>query len=166
MSDVDFVNCLAGVYEHSPWVAKCVCDSRPFSNPEELYGAMQRVVNEAQLSAKLTLIRAHPELAGKATHLSGLTDDSAREQVGLGLDRLNARAAELFARKNLAYRQRFGFPFIICVRKSTQEGVLEAFERRMENSDDQEIEEALRQIHEIAGLRIEDIFVQKDSRYR
>jgi len=156
MSDEEFVSCLAGVYEHSDWVAECVRISRPFTDVEDLCLAMQRSVDGAGDTEKLVLIQAHPDLAGKLARAGGLTDCSTREQAGLGLDRLSDEDYELFSARNEAYRRQFGFPFIVCARSTTQQGVLDAFERRMGNSRELEIAEALRQIHEIARLRLDD----------
>jgi len=157
MRDEEFVSCLGGVYEHSHWVAECVRMFRPFINVADLRLAMQRTVDGAGETEKLVLIQAHPDLAGNLARAGGLTACSTREQAGLGLDRLSDEAYELFSARNAAYRQRFGFPFIICALGTTQQGVLEAFEQRTENSREVEIVENLRQIHEIARLRLEEL---------
>lgn len=157
MSDEEFVTCLGGVYEHSPWVAECARIFRPFTSVEDLGLAMRRVVDRAGDAEKLALIQAHPDLAGKLAQAGELTDCSSLEQAGLGLDCLSDELYEVFYARNAAYRQRFGFPFIICARKFTRHGVLDAFERRMLNSRESEIAEAMRQIHEIAQLRLEDL---------
>lgn len=156
-SDDQFVAQLSGVYEHSPWVAEAVRKFRPFPDLETLRLAMQQAVDAASPQQHLILIRAHPDLAGKLARAGGLTACSTREQSGLGLDCLSDEAYQNFSDKNSAYREKFGFPFIICARKSTQELVLKAFELRLENSRDAEIGEALRQIHDIARLRIKDL---------
>ncbi len=156
MSDDEFVKTLGGIYEHSPWVAERVLISRPFERMETLRRAMLAVVDAASDLEKLTLIQAHPDLAGKLARAGALTDFSTNEQAGLGLDRLSSEAYEIFSARNEAYREQFGFPFIICARLTTQQGVLDAFERRMGNSRQAEMAEALRQIHEIARLRLED----------
>ena len=155
-SEEEFVAALGGIYEHSDWVAEQVLQQRPFPNPENLRLAMRRTVDEAADEEKLVLIRAHPDLAGKLARAGVLTEASTREQAGLGLDRLSDDEYESFSEKNGRYREKFGFPFIICARLTTKQGVLDAFVKRLENTREEEISEALAQIHEIARLRLED----------
>ncbi|MEO7099769.1 MAG: 2-oxo-4-hydroxy-4-carboxy-5-ureidoimidazoline decarboxylase [Luteolibacter sp.] len=156
MSKDDFISILGGIYEHSDWVAERVFQQRPFPNPENLRLAMRQTVEDAADDEKLALIRAHPDLAGKLARAGALTEASTREQAGLGLDRLSDGEYEQFSDRNKRYRERFGFPFIICARQTSKQGVLDAFETRLTNSTEAEISEALRQIHEIARLRLED----------
>jgi 2-oxo-4-hydroxy-4-carboxy-5-ureidoimidazoline decarboxylase len=104
----------------------------------------------------LALILAHPDLAGRLARAGALTAESTREQAGLGLDRLSEELYDRITSLNAAYRARFGFPFIICARMTTLEGMLEAFETRLHHDRETEIREALRQIHFIAGLRLAD----------
>ncbi len=153
----EFIDLLGGVYEHSPWVAERATASRPFSSRDELLARLSDVVETASDEEKLTLIRAHPDLAGKLARAGALTPESVREQAGLGLDRLGDEEYDRFSRLNTAYRERFGFPFIICARLSTRPGVLQAFETRLTHDRETEIAEALRQIHLIARLRVEDL---------
>lgn len=153
----DFITTLGGIYEHSEWVPRQILEQRPFPSFENLRDAMKQAVDDASEEDKLTLIRNHPDLAGKLARAGGLTESSTREQAGLGLDRLSDAEYDDFSRKNEDYRVRFGFPFIICARLTTKAGVLEAFERRLGNSRGQEIAEALFQIHQIARLRLEDL---------
>ncbi len=152
----DFVRAFEGIYEHSPWVAEAVQPQRPFPSTEALQQAMRQAVDRAPLEKQLALIHAHPDLAGKLARAGGLTADSTREQAGLGLDRLSDEEYDRFSTLNTRYRERFGFPFIICARKHTRADVIAAFERRLENDRDAEIAEALRQIHDIAALRLAD----------
>lgn len=152
----EFVATLGGVYEHSPWVAERVIKQRPFPDLENLRSAMHAAVDQATDEEKLALIRAHPDLAGKLAREGSLTEASTREQAGLGLDRLSNAEYDQFSDRNERYRERFGFPFIICAGKSTKQGVLDAFETRLRNSKEAEISEALLQIHKIARLRLEN----------
>ncbi|MBC8128675.1 MAG: 2-oxo-4-hydroxy-4-carboxy-5-ureidoimidazoline decarboxylase [Gloeobacteraceae cyanobacterium ES-bin-144] len=154
--DEDFVSVLGGIYEHSDWVPRRLVHQRPFSSAENLRLAMRQVVEQASDSEKLALIRAHPDLAGKLVKAGLLTRESTREQAGLGLDRLEEEEYDQFQNKNALYQEKFGFPFIICARMTTKRGVLIAFETRLGNSRENEISEALIQIHEIARLRLED----------
>ncbi len=156
-SDGDFVTTLGGIYEHSDWVPQRMAAQRPFQDSESLRIAMRQTVENATESEKLVLIRAHPDLAGKLARAGKLTGESTREQAGLGLDRLDDEEYAQFQNRNECYRTKFGFPFIICARLTTKQGVLEAFEKRLEHSREMEIDEALKQIHEIARLRLEDL---------
>jgi 2-oxo-4-hydroxy-4-carboxy-5-ureidoimidazoline decarboxylase len=156
MSELDFVRHLGGVYEHSSWVAERVLARRPFDSRSAMVAAMRMTVESALDQEKLDLISSHPDLAGKLARAGALTEESTREQAGLGLDRLTDHEYDRFSALNSAYREKFGFPFIICARLTTKAGVLEAFERRLANSGIQEMQEALFQIHHIARLRMED----------
>lgn len=157
LSSDDFVTTLGGIYEHSDWVPRLILEQRPFLSFENLLIAMRETVSDASDEEKLRLIRVHPDLAGKLARNGALAESSAREQAGLGLDRLRDEEYEEFSRKNENYREKFGFPFIICARLTTKEGVLGEFEDRLKNSREQEISEALIQIHQIARLRLEDL---------
>jgi len=151
-----FVASLGHVYEDSPWVALRSHQHGPFQDRATLIEAMRRTVELASDEEKLALIRAHPDLAGKLARSGDLTAESTREQAGLGLDRLGDREYERFHELNTRYRERFGFPFIICARLTDKAGVLAAFEARLDHAREAEIAEALAQIHHIARLRIED----------
>jgi 2-oxo-4-hydroxy-4-carboxy-5-ureidoimidazoline decarboxylase len=157
MPKADFVACLGGIYEHSPWVAEQAADERPFAGIEHVADRLRAAVEAAGESAKLALIRAHPDLAGKLARAGTLSAESAREQAGLGLDRLSDAEFERFSDLNTRYRERFGFPFVICVRLTDKPGILTAFERRLEHDPVTEMAEALRQIHQIARLRLDDL---------
>lgn len=152
-----FTGRLGGIYEHSPWVAERVWEQRPFQDSAALAAAMRLAVETATDAEKLALIRAHPDLAGKLARAGALTESSAREQAGLGLDRLGDEEYERFTRWNERYRERFGFPFVICVRLTDKAGILAAFESRLKHTEPAEIAEALRQIHHIAWLRLGDL---------
>jgi 2-oxo-4-hydroxy-4-carboxy-5-ureidoimidazoline decarboxylase len=156
----EFVACLGGIYEHSPWVAEQTAGERPFSSREHLADRMRAAVEMADDSAKLALIGAHPDLAGKLARAGSLSAESTREQAGLGLDRLSDAEFERFSDLNARYRDRFGFPFVICVRLTDKPGILAAFERRLGHDATAEIAEALRQIHQIARLRLEDLVTE------
>jgi len=157
LTAANFVSLLGGVYEHSPWVAEAVAALRPFFDRDELIAAMRSVVDGASDEQKLALIRAHPDLAGKLARAGTLTDESKREQAGLGLDCLSDAEFEAFTDFNERYRKRFGFPFIICARLTTKQGVLEAFARRIGQTSEEEMRTALQEIHHIARLRMEDL---------
>ena len=145
---------LGGVFEHSPWIAAGAAEARPFASVEALHVAMVAVVRRASREAQLALLRAHPDLAGRAARAGALTNASAAEQSSVGLDRLDDDEYERFGRLNAAYRQKFGFPFIIAVRRHDKRQILAAFETRLQNSEAQEVETALAQVFEIARLRL------------
>ncbi|MBX8813616.1 2-oxo-4-hydroxy-4-carboxy-5-ureidoimidazoline decarboxylase [Pseudochrobactrum algeriensis] len=160
--ETDFVSALGGVFEHSPWVAEAVAGGRPFASVSALHQAMVQAVEKAGVTKQLALIRAHPDLAGKAARAGHLTDASTSEQKGAGLDRLDDAEYERFHSLNDAYKQRFDFPFILAVRGFDGKGhdkhsILASFETRLQNTPEQEISEALRQIARIAELRLGDM---------
>lgn len=155
-SDGEFVAVLGGIYEHSDWVPRQLLGQRPFTTLADLQLAMRKQVDEASDDEKLALILAHPDLAGKLAKAGKLTEASTREQAGLGLDRLDEEEYAVFSQQNALYRQKFGFPFIICARLTTKQGVLDAFAKRLVHSRETELCEALREIHEIARLRLAD----------
>lgn len=144
---------MAALFEHSPWVEERA-DARPTSG--DRHADLMAVVEEASDEERLALIRAHPELAGKAAIDRTLTDASAAEQASAGLDRLTPDEFEQFHALNTAYRERFGFPFIICVRLTDKAGILAAMEARLAQSREEEIATAIAEIGKITKLRLED----------
>lgn len=153
----EFVAVLGGIFEHAPWVAEGVWPERPFASLDDLHRAMCAVVAAAGPEAQLGLIRAHPDLAGKAVlaELTELTAASSREQAGAGLDRLSEDEYRRFHALNDAYRERFGFPFILAVKGHTKTSILAAFEARLPNTPECERERALAEIYRIARFRLE-----------
>ena len=143
---------MTALFEHSPWV-EARADARPSSG--DRHADLMAVLYDATHEEQLALIRAHPELAGKAAVDGTLTEASAAEQASAGLDRLTQAEYDRFHALNAAYRERFGFPFIICVRLTDKAGILAAMARRLGNSREAEIAEALAQIGEIVSLRLE-----------
>ena len=162
MSDARFVEVLGDIFEHSPWVAEAVAEHRPFQSLRSLHSRMCESVYDAGKRRQAELIRAHPDLAGKAARAGDVTDESAEEQKGAGLDRLSDEEFERFEKLNSAYRNRFGFPFIICARENDKHSILEAFEKRLENSDEEEFAQALREIAKIARYRLDDRLCHTD----
>ena len=149
-----FVANLGTIYEHSPWIAEAVWRERPFASADALSAAMARVVAEAGVDRQLTLIREHPELAGRAMARAQLTADSASEQSGAGLTQCTpAELAELAA-LNTRYREKFGFPFVLAVKGYDRTGIIAELTRRLDNDVATEFAESLRQIDKIASLRI------------
>ena len=152
-----FVAALGAVFESSPWVAEAAWASRPFASVDALHAAMAAAVGRADEATRLALVRAHPDLAGKAARAGTLTDYSTREQAGAGLDRLTDEEYERFHALNDAYKTRFGFPFVIAVRGHTKSTILAAFERRLRHDRAAELEEALRNVACIARLRLGEL---------
>lgn len=150
-----FLAQLGDVFEHAPWVADAVYGKRPFASLAALYEAMTSVVRAVSPQQKLDLIAAHPDLAGKAARRGDLTTDSKAEQTSAGLDRLSDGEFETFRRLNTAYRTKFGFPFIICVRRHTRWSILRSFERRLTSDAATEIDTALAEIFRIVALRLD-----------
>ena len=151
-----FVKRFGPLFEHSPWVAETAWRDRPFADREELYQALVGAMYAAPRERKLALIRAHPDLAGKAAIEGTLTERSRREQASAGLDRLTPDEFDAFTRTNAAYRERFGFPLVICVREHTKESILRVAAERLRNTEDEEMRAALEEIAKIARLRLED----------
>jgi 2-oxo-4-hydroxy-4-carboxy-5-ureidoimidazoline decarboxylase len=148
-----FVDALGEVFEHAPWVADAAAKGRPYPSVTALHDAMMRAVRGAPAERLDGFIGAHPEL-GSRVKRADLTDHSQAEQGGLGLDRLSAEEFDRFSRLNTAYRGKFGFPFIVCVRRHTRDSILEQFERRLDNSIGAERDMALREIGLITRLRL------------
>jgi 2-oxo-4-hydroxy-4-carboxy-5-ureidoimidazoline decarboxylase len=150
-----FVALLAEVYEHSPWVPEEAFDRGPFAARADLHAAMEAVVAGADRPRQLALLRAHPELAGRAAQRGELTAHSTCEQAGSGL--LSGPSPEVTRLRDLnrAYAERFGFPFIIAVRGLDRDAILARLEQRLGNPPEPERAEALRQVGRIASLRLE-----------
>ena len=163
-SHKDFAALLAGTYEHSPWVVERAWPRGPFMSLAQLKRALVEVVQEAGRDEQLALLQRPPELAGKAMargHADARVDATSRRKAGLAACSAAERAA--IARLNKAYRDRFGFPFLLAVRGPRGDGLTKAqiiatFERRLEQHPDFEFAEALRNVHRVAELRLDDRF--------
>lgn len=153
-ADTDFIAALGDVFENSPRLVERATARRPFANRDALLSALMDTLTTASEDEKLALIRAHPDLAGKAARAGDLTDHSTREQASAGLDRLTDAEFSRFNRLNNSYRASFGFPFIIAVLDHTKDSILTAFETRLKNNRTTEIEEAIRNIGRIVSLRV------------
>ena len=157
MSNTAFTEAFGDIYEHSPWIAEEASKRRPFADHDELAGAMSDVVRQGSDEQRVTLLNAHPELAGREAKAGNLTDASAQEQAGAGLVNLAPEELDHVAHFNNAYRGKFGFPFIIAVRNHTKSSILQAMETRLDNDRDTELSTALGQVDEIARLRLEQL---------
>jgi N-carbamoyl-L-amino-acid hydrolase len=154
-----FVDTLRGIYEHSPWIPERAAAQRPFASLAALKLALQEAVTQASEAEQLSLLRAHPELAGKAAIAGELTLESTGEQAASGLDRCSPDEFAALHRLNAAYNGKFGFPFILAVKGPTGKGltrqaIIATFERRLKHRRQDELQEALRQVHRIAEIRL------------
>jgi 2-oxo-4-hydroxy-4-carboxy-5-ureidoimidazoline decarboxylase len=155
LSAADFTAALADIYERSPWVAEAASTKRPFATLAALHEAMMAAVRSASDDAKLTLVKAHPDLAGKTARAGVLTAESTNEQASAGLDRLSEAEFARFHKLNDAYQRKFGIPFIVCVRRHTKDSILSEFDRRLSQNSTGAFETALREIFRIAALRFD-----------
>lgn len=157
LPDEQFVRLLGGIFEHSPWVAEQVAPLRPFEGVDDLHQAMVDRIVDAGAEAQMTLIRAHPELAGKAAVRGELTPESSSEQRGAGLDQCTPEEYSQLTALNQAYREKFGFPFILAVRGHDRQSVIAQFRRRLALSPPEETAECLEQIYKIGRFRLDDL---------
>jgi OHCU decarboxylase len=148
-----FVARFGALFEASPWVADSAWRPEGFAGAEDLHAALAAAMYAAPEERRLALIRAHPDLGER---VAMLTDASRSEQSGAGLDRLSPAEYERFMATNAAYRERFGFPFVICVREHTRESILASADARLVHSREREVDTALAEIAKIARLRLED----------
>lgn len=153
LDETAFIARYGALFEHSPWVVERAARRRPFA---DLHDGLMRVVFDATPEEQLALIRAHPELAGKAAIDRTLTRASAAEQASAGLDRLTPEEYDRFHTLNAAYRTAHAMPFIICVRLTDKAGILAAMAARAANPTETEITTALAEIGKIVKLRLED----------
>ncbi len=154
LNESDFTLALEGIFEHAPWVGTQTWLRRPFASVADLHEAMLQVVLSRSTEEKIAFVRLHPDLAGKAAQAGAIEPASVREQTGLGLDQLAPKDFARFERLNAAYHARFGFPFVICVRRQTRDAVLDSFERRLGHDREQELATALAEIGHITRLRL------------
>jgi len=157
LSKAAFLEIYGGIYEKARWVAEMLWQMAPSTDIDTVQGfarAAQALVDNADQSAKLHLMRAHPDLAGRAAAAHGLTLSSAQEQSSAGLDQCSLEELERFQQLNAAYKARFGFPFIMAVQNWDRTDILAAFAQRLHNTPEQEFEGAMEEIHKIAYLRL------------
>jgi 2-oxo-4-hydroxy-4-carboxy-5-ureidoimidazoline decarboxylase len=153
-----FVDLLGGVFEHSPWVAELAWPQRPFADVAALHACMVGMVRQAPLARQLALLCAHPQLAGREAQTGTLTESSDQEQLSAGLKSLRAEEMQRIAALNAAYLRKHGFPFIVCVRHYTKDGIFHEFERRLAHDTARERDEALNQVAAITRLRLQALF--------
>src|SRR2546425_384385 len=153
--DAQFLAGLGDIFEHAPWVAGVVHGQRPFATLASLHDAMTTAVRSAEADRRLALVNGHPDLAGKAARAGAMTADSKAEQSSAGLERLSEDEFARFHRLNEAYRKKFGFPFIVCVRRHTRDSILRQFERRLTHDAATELDAALSEVFRITALRLD-----------
>lgn len=160
MPDDEFVGAFGDVAEHSPWVAEHAAKVRPFVDRGDIIEKFAAAMLNASKDQKLAVLRAHPDLAGKAAVAGELTADSKNEQAGADLDQLSAAEFLRFTEQNEAYKARFDFPFIFAVKGATKDMILTAFAARLGNDPDTEFATALENVCRIFRFRIEDRIAQ------
>ena len=149
-----FVQKFGGIFEKSPWVAETAWDKRPFVSLDAMHAAMVDVVKSAPLPNQLALLQSHPDLAGKEAQAGAMTASSASEQASAGLNALSKDEVTRISEFNTAYKQKFGFPFIIAVRMHTKEGIFFDFSRRLQNDTQTEYSNDLQNVYAITLLRL------------
>jgi len=154
-----FVERLGGLFEGEPWMVALAWAARPFADRGELERALVDAVQGAPEERRVALLRAHPDLVGRAALAGTLTPESTGEQVAAGLDpdRLDAAEIARFTALNRAYRERFDFPFVICAREHRKAQILAGFEARLRNSREQEIATATAEVERICHYRLRDL---------
>ena len=153
MKQVEFVTLLGAVFEETPAIAQRVWCDRPFADVSDLHQKMMTVVAKLSLAEQLALIQAHPDLGSRVKMAAA----SVQEQAGAGLSQLPPEEYDRFQALNTAYREKFGFPFVMAVKGQTKASILAAFETRLANHQDQEISQALAEITQIARFRLADL---------
>ncbi|MEP0073132.1 MAG: 2-oxo-4-hydroxy-4-carboxy-5-ureidoimidazoline decarboxylase [Marinomonas sp.] len=162
LDEADFVSLFGSVYEHSPWVAEQVWRQKSehpkhyFDDIVKIQAVMKAIVDQSSDEQKLMLLRAHPDLAGKAALAGTMTNESKTEQAGAGLDQCSDEELARFLQLNDEYRSKFGFPFIMAVKGATKDQILTGFEERTPNDWQTEFDRALSEVHKIAGFRLAD----------
>jgi OHCU decarboxylase len=157
LGQTEFVRVVGPVFEHSSWIAETTWLKKPFADLENLHATLCETVKNSGEEKQLALIRAHPDLVGRAALAGTLTTASTNEQTSAGLKKLPPKEIDLFQKQNAAYKNKFSFPFVICARLNKKVAILAGFEARLKNSREQEIKTALEEIFKIAELRLRDL---------
>ncbi len=159
-----FMDIFGGVYEHSPWIAETLWKNgvtKECDEAEGLRNALQSILLGAERKQQLEVLRAHPDLAGRAAMRNELTQSSTDEQASAGLDHCSEKELRKFQEYNEQYKSKFEFPFIMAVKDSSRKEILDAFSQRLNNNPEQEFQTALNEVGKIAKIRITDIFQQQ-----
>ena len=158
---ISFVKALGSLFEGPPWIVEEAWRLRPFTSVNDLYQTLCTIMYEASVERQVELLRAHPDLVGRAALAGTLSSSSTGEQAAAGLDNLSSEEIATFTRLNAAYAERFGFPFVICARENKKESILAGFAARLHHTREQEIAIALGEVAKICSLRLYDL-VQSD----
>jgi 2-oxo-4-hydroxy-4-carboxy-5-ureidoimidazoline decarboxylase len=151
---VAFVQKFGGIFENSPWVAEQAWDKRPFASVDAMHAAMVEVAKLAPAPRQLALLQSHPDLAGKEAQAGAMTASSVTEQASAGLNALSKDEMTQISDLNVAYKRKFGFPFIIAVRMHTTEGIFFEFRHRLQNDTVTEYANDLQNVYSITRLRL------------
>lgn len=157
LDESSFVDTVGPVFENSPWIATETWPRRPFATRDRLLYELSNTVLKRGRTAQIELIQAHPDLAGRLAQAGKLTEESSREQDAAGLTKADKEIKATLQDRNKRYKKKFGFPFVICARLNNVETILSAFEERLNQNKDAEIDTALAEIFKIAKLRLYDI---------
>ncbi len=157
-----FTTILRSLFEGPPWIVTQTWHAQPFASLDHLHQSLCTVMYNASVEQQIALLQAHPDLVGRAALAGTLTPESSHEQASAGLDQLSAVEVATFSRLNQTYRDRFGFPFVICARENKKDSILTGFAARLQNSRQQEITLALGEVAKICSLRLRDL-IQMDS---
>jgi 2-oxo-4-hydroxy-4-carboxy-5-ureidoimidazoline decarboxylase len=157
MDRAAFILKFGGIFEKSPWVAEAAWEKRPFRSVDELHAAMVSVARNAPIPQQLALLQSHPDLAGKEAQAGQMTASSVAEQASVGLNALSRGEITRITDLNAAYRQKFGFPFIIAVRMHSKEGIFFEFRRRLQNDTATEYANDLQNVYVITRLRLDKL---------
>ena len=166
ISKKKIIELLRSIYEHSPWVPERLFSNEVNENlnKEYLQRKMRSVVEKASKQEKLDLIRSHPELGNKLKKIDELTEFSKEEQKSAGLDQCNEDEFKVLTQLNMQYRNHFQFPFIIAVKGLSKNDIINEMKKRVYNSKEEEFETAMKEIHKIASLRINDLtYYERDE---
>ncbi|GCE12842.1 2-oxo-4-hydroxy-4-carboxy-5-ureidoimidazoline decarboxylase [Tengunoibacter tsumagoiensis] len=154
-----FVQTLTPLFEGPPWIISAAWSRRPFTSLTHFHQELCAIMFAASEAQQIALLRAHPDLVGRAALAGTLSPSSTSEQASAGLDQLTHEEIALFTQLNQEYHQRFGFPFVICARENKKESILAGFATRLSHSREQEILIALGEVAKISRLRIQDLLL-------
>jgi 2-oxo-4-hydroxy-4-carboxy-5-ureidoimidazoline decarboxylase len=154
MDQAAFTAKFGGIFESSPWVAEQAWEKRPFASVNDMHAAMVGIAKFATAPRQLALLQSHPDLAGKEAQAGAMTASSVTEQASAGLNALSKEEMADISALNVAYKQKFGFPFIIAVRMHTKEGIFFEFRRRLNNDTVTEFANDLQNVYIITRLRL------------
>lgn len=163
LNQEEFTQALSPLFEGPPWIVAEAWHARPFRTRTDLHNALCSVMYQAPPDKQVALLRSHPDLVGRAALEGKLSSASTSEQAAAGLDQLSPEEIVTFTQFNQTYRERFGFPFVICARENKKESILAGFTTRLHNSRDQEIVCALREVAKICALRLQDLVRKEDN---